>query len=115
MTTTPVRHFLRLRQVIAMVGLSKPTIYLRMNKGTFPRPVSLGGRSVGWIESEVVAWQDDRIAEARPNQPPSQQEDDEPHTPAPELRPRNRPIPAKAPASEAGTARNRTHASLYSA
>jgi len=115
MTGTPVRHFLRLRQVKAMTGLSKTTLYDRIKKGTFPAPVSLGGRSVGWIESEVAAWQDARIDEARPNQPPSQQEDDEPHTRAPELRPHNRPIPAKAPASEAGTARNRTHASLYSA
>ncbi|WP_235810131.1 AlpA family phage regulatory protein [Pseudomonas cannabina] len=27
-----------------------------MNNGSFPRPVPLGIRAVGWIEAEVSAW-----------------------------------------------------------
>jgi prophage regulatory protein len=34
-------------------GLSRSTIYLRISQGTFPKPVSLGGRAVGWLEAEV--------------------------------------------------------------
>ena len=45
---------LRLPTVKARTGLSRSTIYLRISRGTFPAPVSLGGRAVGWIEAEVM-------------------------------------------------------------
>ena len=44
---------LRFPTVKARTGLSRSTIYLRISRGTFPAPVSLGGRAVGWIEAEV--------------------------------------------------------------
>jgi prophage regulatory protein len=47
---------LRLPAVKARTGLSRSTIYLRIAAGTFPAPVSLGARAVGWIESEIDAW-----------------------------------------------------------
>jgi prophage regulatory protein len=47
---------LRLPAVKLSTGLSRSTIYLRISNGTFPRPVSLGARAVGWLESEVEAW-----------------------------------------------------------
>ncbi len=47
---------LRLPAVRAQTGLSRSTIYLRLNQGTFPQPVSLGGRAIGWLESDVNAW-----------------------------------------------------------
>jgi hypothetical protein len=31
-------------------------VYLRIAKGEFPKPVSLGARAVGWIETEVEDW-----------------------------------------------------------
>ena len=49
----------------AGTGLSRSTIYLRISRGTFPAPVSLGGRAVGWIEAEVNAWLTARIAQRR--------------------------------------------------
>jgi len=45
---------LRLPGVKASTGLSRSTIYLRVAQGTFPKPVSLGGRAVGWLEAEVL-------------------------------------------------------------
>jgi prophage regulatory protein len=57
---------LRLPQVKALVGLSKSTLYSRIAEGSFPAPISLGGRSVGWIESEVRAWILAQIAASRP-------------------------------------------------
>jgi len=62
---TPSLTFLRFRQVKNMVGLGKTTLYARIGQGTFPKPVSLGGRSVAWIESEVTAWMHARIAASR--------------------------------------------------
>lgn len=63
----PIR-ILRLAEVMARTGLSRTTIYERMAEGRFPRPVPLGPRSVGWIESELEAWFRERIAE-RPGEP----------------------------------------------
>jgi prophage regulatory protein len=58
-------RFLRLHQVKDFVGLSKSAVYARIAQGTFPKPVSLGGRSVAWIESEVTAWMNARIDASR--------------------------------------------------
>ena len=49
-------RFLRLPEVLARTGLSRSTIYVRLEQGRFPRPVSLGARAVGWIEAEVDEW-----------------------------------------------------------
>ena len=58
-------RFLRLPEVLARTGLSRSTIYVRLDQGRFPRPVSLGARAVGWIESEVAEWMRARIAASR--------------------------------------------------
>jgi len=42
--------------VLDRTGLSRSTVYLRISKGEFPKPVSLGARAVGWIETEVEDW-----------------------------------------------------------
>ena len=54
---------LRFPNVKARTGLSRSTIYLRISRGTFPAPVSLAGRPVGWIAAEVNAWLTVRIAQ----------------------------------------------------
>ena len=56
---------LRLPAVKARTGLSRSTIYLRISKGTFPAPVSLGGRAVGWIDSEIQGWLEKQIEASR--------------------------------------------------
>lgn len=58
---------LRLPSVRARTGLSRSTIYLRISEDRFPRPISLGGRAVGWIESEIEEWIKKRIESARSN------------------------------------------------
>ena len=52
---------LRLPAVKARTGLSRSTIYLRLSQGTFPKKVSLGPRSIGFVESEVEDWIKARI------------------------------------------------------
>jgi prophage regulatory protein len=53
---------LRRYQVEARTGLSRSTIYDRINQKSprhdplFPRPIKLGGSAIGFIESEVEAW-----------------------------------------------------------
>lgn len=47
---------LRRKQVERVVGLSRSTIYERIQAGTFPKPISLGGRAVGWRASDIEAF-----------------------------------------------------------
>lgn len=47
---------LRRKQVEKRTGLSRSTIYARIAQGTFPRPIELGDRAVGWIETEINEW-----------------------------------------------------------
>lgn len=55
----------RLPAVKARTGLSRSTIYLRIAEGTFPRPIALGPRAVGWLESEIEDWLRQRVEESR--------------------------------------------------
>jgi len=50
------RKILRLPIVLDRTGLSRSTVYQRVTEGRFPRPVSLGDRAVGWIETEDEEW-----------------------------------------------------------
>ncbi len=56
---------IRLPAVKNKTGLARSTIYLRIKQGTFPKQVSLGGRTVGWVESEIETWLSNRIEESR--------------------------------------------------
>lgn len=49
-------RFIRLEEVINKVGLSRSSIYRRIENDGFPKPVLLGGRASGWLESEVDEW-----------------------------------------------------------
>jgi prophage regulatory protein len=50
---------LRRSQVEHEVGLKRSTIYQRMQEGTFPRPIRLGERAVGWRASDIELFLED--------------------------------------------------------
>jgi len=56
---------LRLPIVKARTGLSRSTIYQRAADGTFPKPVNLGARAVGWLEAEIDAWLTAQVERSR--------------------------------------------------
>jgi prophage regulatory protein len=56
---------LRLPAVKALTGLSRSTVYEKISVGEFPKGISLGARSVGWLESEVQAWIFKRVSASR--------------------------------------------------
>lgn len=58
-------EFIRLPEVKKLVGLGTTKIYTMASEGLFPKQVPLGGRSVGWIKSEVLQWSNAQIAAAR--------------------------------------------------
>ena len=49
-------RLLRLREVTARTGMGKSTIYRKIAHGLFPPPVSVGGQSVRWRESDIERW-----------------------------------------------------------
>ena len=53
----------RLPQVKARTGLSRSEIYRRIAAGTFPSQITLGPKSVAWVEAEVLAWCDSLVAQ----------------------------------------------------
>tara|TARA_R110000868_G_scaffold315278_2_gene576172 strand:+ start:378 stop:560 length:183 start_codon:yes stop_codon:yes gene_type:complete len=55
-------RLIRLKEVMYCSGLARSTVYKYVAAGTFPKPVPLGGRAVAWVQGEVEAWIDSRIA-----------------------------------------------------
>jgi prophage regulatory protein len=53
---------LRRKQVENLMGHRRSTIYNRIQGGLMTRPVSLGGRTVGWPATEVATLNAARIA-----------------------------------------------------
>ena len=64
MTKAPLHRIIRLRELPTWVGLQRSQIDELIRAGEFPAPIRLNdtGRAKGWLESEVVAWQQKRIA-----------------------------------------------------
>ncbi|EKS6309734.1 helix-turn-helix transcriptional regulator [Enterobacter hormaechei] len=43
-----------------LTGICRTTRYMMEKEGSFPARRKLGGRAVGWLLSEVTAWQQSR-------------------------------------------------------
>ena len=56
-------RFIKLKEVMDCTGLGRSTIYKYIEKGEFPKSISLGERAVAWLESEVSDWMLERIGE----------------------------------------------------
>jgi prophage regulatory protein len=54
-TDTPER-ILRIKTVLDRTGLSRSTMYRKMQNGTFPKNVQISTRCAGWRESAITAW-----------------------------------------------------------
>lgn len=73
MNTQSVFHprILRLKQLAERIGLGRSTIYDRMDvqspryDATFPKPIKLGAAAIGWIDSDVTTWIEQRVSEKR--------------------------------------------------
>ena len=58
-------RIIRRPEVRKLTGYGNTSIYEMVKKGEFPRPISLGARAVGWLESEVDAWIQQRVSASR--------------------------------------------------
>ena len=61
-------RILRLKQLTERIGLGRSTIYDRMDvqspryDATFPKPIKLGAAAIGWIDSEITTWIEQRMS-----------------------------------------------------
>ncbi|HEE0082408.1 AlpA family transcriptional regulator [Citrobacter freundii] len=66
--TTPANlltdKFVDMAFITQLTGLTDKWFYKLIQLGEFPKPIKLG-RSSRWLESEVEAWLQQRIAESR--------------------------------------------------
>ena len=58
-------RILRLPAVKERTGLSRSSVYEKIAARDFPKPIALGARAVGWLESDIDAWIDRRVAASR--------------------------------------------------
>jgi prophage regulatory protein len=56
---------IRLPQVKKRTALSRSFIYSAIKSGTFPAPILLGARAVGWLESDVSDFIEARVKASR--------------------------------------------------
>jgi prophage regulatory protein len=57
------KRLLRRPAIEGKTGLRRSQIYEYVAQGRFPSPVRIGPRAVAWVEEEIDAWIDARIAE----------------------------------------------------
>jgi prophage regulatory protein len=56
MTTETPDRILRLKIVLDRTGLSRATLYRKVQAGTFPKQIRIAARCAGWRESAVNDW-----------------------------------------------------------
>lgn len=82
--TLPTPAYFRLRDVLRITSLSRPTLYRRIAARRFPAPVHLGGRACGWASAALQAWIDDPegYGAQQTGDMPTRQRGSRPHKPA---------------------------------
>lgn len=59
-------RFIRIAAVTNLTGIPRSSVYDLIKRGLFPAQLSLGGgKSVAWLESDVLAWMNERIAASK--------------------------------------------------
>ena len=56
MTSEPPERILRIKAVLDRTGLSRATLYRKMQNGTFPKNIRISTRCAGWRESAISEW-----------------------------------------------------------
>ena len=55
-------QLIKLKEVLAITGLSRSYVYALAQQDLFPKPVKLTERSSAWVAAEVEEWIESRIA-----------------------------------------------------
>ena len=54
-------QILKVKEVSKEVNISVPQIYRLAKLGEFPKPLKLGKRSSGWLQSEIEQWIQEKV------------------------------------------------------
>lgn len=54
--------YLRTRDVLKLLNISRSTLFRLEKKGLFPKRIKIGDRAIGWIEKEVSEWMKKKAA-----------------------------------------------------
>lgn len=65
-TIPGICRLMRIQEVLKLCGLSRATLYREIKLRSFPAPVKLSARSVGWLQDDVVRWLASRVAQRGP-------------------------------------------------
>lgn len=65
MEAQPRGHFIRTKDLVAELGLSRTSIWREVKAGRLPKPVSLSTQRKGWWSHDVDAWKQARLRESR--------------------------------------------------
>lgn len=69
--TKPSYKLLRLKQVLELTGLGRSTVYDLMSQNSprydpsFPQSIKMTAATVCWVEAEIMAWIEGKIAQSR--------------------------------------------------
>ena len=55
----------RLPEVLKRTGISRSLVYLKIKDGSFPPPIKLSKRAIGWPEEVITEWIEQRIAQSQ--------------------------------------------------
>lgn len=56
MSANRAERILRLKSVLERTGLTRSTLYRKMQLGTFPKQLRISVRCAGWRETDIEAW-----------------------------------------------------------
>lgn len=71
MHPTQPTYILRIKEVCALLKLSKSTVYAKLKEGcqyydpSFPKPIKLSAVAIGWTHQSIVEWITARTIEAQ--------------------------------------------------
>jgi prophage regulatory protein len=62
MTPTDLDRFMPKAEVMHLTGLSETTLWREVKAERFPAPIQLSPNRVGWLETSLRAWMQERIS-----------------------------------------------------
>ena len=60
-----IDYYVRLKDVVQIVGLSRASVYRLLQAGDFPKPFNLSERCVAWRISTLKQWMAERKEQRR--------------------------------------------------
>ncbi|MEJ7668868.1 MAG: AlpA family phage regulatory protein [Casimicrobiaceae bacterium] len=58
-------RLIKLPEVVRMTGVPKSSVYWRISRREFPRPIKIGERASAWNSDELEAWIAAKVAAAK--------------------------------------------------